>query len=189
MGHVENNRRVIAAILHRPKAQHVNNQIVIAKAGPTLTEQNFLIATFTNFSNQILNLRWAHKLWFLDIDHRISRRNSRNQIGLPRQEGWHLQDMTDLSHWRGLGNFVHVRQNRHTKCLLDLLQHLETLVESGSAERVNGGAIGLVKRGFEYIGQAQFTRGLHECFGHAHHQIAALNHIHSTDQTHRSMIA
>ena len=109
--------------------------------------------------------------------------------GLPRQEGGHLQDIADLSHWRGLGNFVHVRQNRHTKCLLDLLQHLETLVESGSAERVNGGAIGLVKRGFEYIGQAQFTRGLHECFGHAHHQIAALNHIHSTDQTHRSMIA
>ena len=153
MGHVKYDRRVIAAVFHRPKAQHVDNQIVIAKAGPALTKQNFLIATFTNFSNQILNLRWAHELWFLDIDHRISGRNGGNQIGLPGQEGWHLQDIADLRHGRGLRNFMHVCQNRHSKGVLDLLQYFEALLEPRAAERVNGGAIGLIKRGFKIYGR------------------------------------
>ena len=189
MGHVKNNRRVIATVFHRPKTQHVHNQIVIAKTRPALAKQDFVVAAFPNFANQILNLRRAHELWFFDIYNRIGGRDGCDQIGLPRQERWHLQDIADFSHWHGLGNFMHIRRNKHTECLFDLLQHLETLIEPRSAERMNGRAVGLIKRGFKNIGQAQFAGDLHEGFGHAHHQVAAFNHIHSTDQTHRLMIA
>ena len=60
-----------------------------------------------------------------------------------------LQDIGDFGHRLGLSWLVDIGQDGNTEFLFDARQNAEADLEPGSAEGLDGGAVGLVKRRLE----------------------------------------
>jgi hypothetical protein len=102
---------------HDWQASHVNDQILVAKAGPTLSEQKSLgIKTSPNrgaagLGNNLLHINGGHKLGLLDVHRLAAGGNSFDQIGLPGKESWGLQNINCLGCGSHLLNIMNVCQD------------------------------------------------------------------------------
>ncbi|MNI72011.1 hypothetical protein D3C73_1279270 [compost metagenome] len=68
VGHVENDRQILAGALHHAEAQHVHHQVVITQASAAVTEDQLIVTSFLELVHDVLHLRRAQELWLFDVD-------------------------------------------------------------------------------------------------------------------------
>ena len=95
-----------AELLHLGNAEHVDDEIVVAKAGAALAQDYADICSFTDLGDDVLCIPRCDELGFLDLDD-PSRCGSGlgggdNQISLAAQESRDLDDVSDLCDGFGL---------------------------------------------------------------------------------------
>ncbi|CSE62155.1 Uncharacterised protein [Shigella sonnei] len=188
VGHVENHRRVTRHFLHNAEAQHIDNQVVIAEVSTAIAKNHFFVAAFFEFINDITHLSRADKLWFLDVNYRTGFRHGFNQVSLASKKRRQLNHIHDISNGLCLTWFVNVGDNFHAKSLLQLLEDFHPFFQARSTIRVDGGAVGFVKRGFEHVRDTQFLGHGYVVLANAHRQIARFQHVHTTKQYERQVI-
>ena len=98
---------------HHVKAQHIDDQIVVAEVTAAFTDQQAVVAALAELRHHIGHLLGAEKLRFFDIDCRRGTRHGLNQVGLPGQKSRQLQNIADLSRRPGLFGTVNIRQYRY----------------------------------------------------------------------------
>ena len=72
-----------------------------------------------------------------------------DQICLPAQKRWNLENVQDRGRRFDLANFVHIREQRDVVLFSDLLENRESLLQAWAAIRGHGGAVCLVERGLK----------------------------------------
>ena len=56
MSHVENQWDVVAGLLHDPKTEHVDHEVVVAKIAAAFAQQQLLVAALFEFFNDVGHL-------------------------------------------------------------------------------------------------------------------------------------
>ena len=72
----------------------------------------------------MLHLLRSQELGLFDIDYRTGLGHRHDQIGLPGQKGWQLDNVTDFSHRCRLMRLVHIGDDRDIEGAFDLLEDL-----------------------------------------------------------------
>ncbi len=188
VGNVENHRRITRHFLHDAEAQHINNQVVIAEVSTAIAKNHFFVAAFFEFINDITHLSRADKLRFLDVNYRTGFRHGFNQVSLASKKRRQLNHIYNISNGLCLAWFVNVGDNFHAKSLLQLLEDFHPFFQARSTIRVDGGAVGFVKRGFEHVRDTQFLGHGYVVLANAHRQIARFQHVHTAKQYERQVI-
>ena len=93
MGGIKNHRAIVFHFIH---AQHINHQVIVAKAAATLTQQHLLVTSFFKLGNNMTHFMWRQKLRFFYIDHGAGFRHRRNKVGLAGEKGRKLDDINDI---------------------------------------------------------------------------------------------
>ena len=135
MGHVEKDR--VFELLHDAEAQHVDNKVVVAKAGATFAEDQLIIARFFAFAQDVFHLLRCEELGLLDVDHGAGLGHSHDQVSLTRQERRQLDDVADFGDHGCLRRLVDVGDQRHTESSLDVLKNPHAFFEARATVRAD----------------------------------------------------
>jgi hypothetical protein len=84
VGGIEHHR--IAELLHDGKAQHVDHQVVVAKAAATLAQNQPVITGFFTLVQNVLHFVGGQELRLLDIDSGLCVGHGADKIRLAGQE-------------------------------------------------------------------------------------------------------
>ena len=167
---------------HVANVAEVDNQVVVAIHVAALREPHVLGTCLAGFLNGVDHVLAAQKLRLLDVYRAACLGGRHEQVGLAAEEGRNLDDVNNLSHGFGLTALVDVGKNFQTKLLLYVGKHLKTLLQPGAAERVDGCAVGLVKRGFKYnVGTQPFVYVAYGCC-HVGKQLGALYNTRASNE-------
>jgi len=145
MGDIENHRAVFGDFLHHVKAEHVDNQIVVAKIAAAIAQDDLLVATFSELINDVAHLTRADELGLLDVDDRAGFRHRFHQVSLTRQERGQLDHINHFRYRLRLGRFMHIGDNFDAESLLQLLENLHPLFQAWATIGVNRGAVRFIK--------------------------------------------
>ena len=126
---------------------------------------------------------------FLMLTGRPAARHRLDEIGLPAQERRRLQHVDDARRGRHFVDRVDVGQHGHADLPLDLGEHVQALVDAGSAEARVRAAIRLVVRRLEDERHAERRADLLQDAGHVELQLQRLDHARTGDQEHRPLEA
>ncbi|MNN49646.1 hypothetical protein D3C81_1641830 [compost metagenome] len=118
MGHVENDRQILAGALHHAETQHVHYQVVVTQACAAIAQDQLVVTGFLELVHDVLHLRWAQELRLLDVHWLAGFGQSHYQVGLAGQECRQLQHIDHFGDRCALFNFVHVGNHRHTELSL-----------------------------------------------------------------------
>ncbi len=66
---VKDNGQIAANFLHYAEAQHIDHQIVVAKARSTITQDKLIVTCLLEFLDNVQYLRGTQELRLLDIDY------------------------------------------------------------------------------------------------------------------------
>ena len=83
---------------------------------------------------------------------------------------------------------MHVGDHFHAKGLLQLLENLHPLFQARATVRVDGGAVGFVKRGFKHVRDAQLLGHGHVVLADTHGEVAGFQHVHAAKQHERQVV-
>ena len=86
MGHIKDQWQPAADILHGGETEHIDHQIIVTQAGPSLAEHQPMVATLAKLIDNIEHLTGAQKLGFFNVNSNARLRHSTHQIGLSRQK-------------------------------------------------------------------------------------------------------
>ena len=186
MGYVEKHRHV--HLLHGVEAEHVHYQVVVTKGRAALAQDDFIVARFQAFIDDVAHFVRGEELRLFHVDNRAGARHGVHQIGLAAQKGRQLQNIGHLRRRRGLVGLVDVGNHRHVVGCLNIREPLQTLFQTRPAERIQAGAVGFVEAGFEHIGNIQFAADFYIGFGNFHGQIAAFQHVHAAKQNEGAVV-
>ena len=89
------------------------------------------------------------------VDHLAGGGGGQQQVGLPAEEGWNLQDIHGLGHRGALPGFMHVGDHRTANGLANSGQNRQALLQPQAAQGVATGAVRLVKGRLENKAQTQ----------------------------------
>ncbi len=98
----------------------------------------------------------AHHLALLDVQRQAGAGRGQQQIGLAAEKSRYLDDRKEPAGRFGLPGLVDVGQYRDMQFGLDLLQDRQSFFDARTAGRTDRGAVGLVERGLENEGDAEF---------------------------------
>ncbi len=98
------------------------------------------------------------KLALLQVDDPVGSRRGFEQVGLPREERRNLQDVGDFGDRRGVRGLVDVGQDGDAGALAHAREDPQAFFEARAAEGSSRGAVGLVVRGLEDVGDADTAR-------------------------------
>src|SRR5689334_14301701 len=82
--------------LHNWNATIINDEILVTKCGPSLSENNFFVSCASNFIHCKLHGLAAQKLSLLHIDNLVCFSGSDQKISLAAKERWNLQHIDIL---------------------------------------------------------------------------------------------
>ncbi len=144
----------------------IYNEVIVAECVASLGEPHVSGTRFPGLFHGIAHVFPAEKLCLLDVYRLASPGSCHKQVGLPAQESRYLHHVNHFSCGLGLPTFVYVCEQFQPVLCLYIGQHLQPFVYSGTSERRYGGAVGLVKRGFEDYICAQFVVYPYYFLGH-----------------------
>ena len=130
---VEDDRQVVAGLLHDAKAQHVDHQVVVAEARAAVAQDQLVVARFLEFFDDIGHLARAQKLRLLDVDDFTRFRQGHDQVRLARQEGGQLQHVDHLGHLLRLPWLMHVGNHGHAERRLHVLEDAHAFFQARAA--------------------------------------------------------
>ena len=133
----------------------VNDQVVIAEADPALGDEHPPVAGPRDLGDGVAHVRGGEELALLEVYGAAGAGGGGDQVGLAREERGDLEDVRHLRRRVHLRRLVDVGQDRHPVRLLHRPQHPQARLEAGAAERADGGAVGLVERRLEDVGDAE----------------------------------
>src|SRR5271157_3839932 len=125
---------------------------------------------------------WRNELPLLDVHRASAFARGHQQISLAAEERGNLQHIHGLRHAGHVGSFVDVGQHGNVRSFANLAQNPQTLVEPWSAEAADRGAIRLVVRGLEDVGQLLLAGDERDGFGHLERVGFALNDARPSDE-------
>ena len=180
---IEHDRAIRAA--QHGECTHVRDQIVIAEAEAPLADHHLRIAGGAGLVDHILHFPGREKLTLLDVHRLALRGRGHDEVRLPAEKRRRLQHIDDRSHFGQGRVLVHVGEHGHGETAADVRQHLESGLETRTAETRARGAVRLVERGLEHVGHAQATGDLQHPPGDLLAQGGTFDHAGPCDQEQR----
>ena len=110
VGGIEDDRH--AEVAHDLEAAHVDDQIVIAKAGAALGEDDVVVAGRADLLDDVAHVAGGDELALLDVDRFAGAACGEEQVCLAAEEGGNLKDIDGSGGFVGLGGFVDIGENR-----------------------------------------------------------------------------
>lgn len=141
------------------QSTHIDDQIVVAKAGPALGEEDALVAALTDLLDGVAHVPGGDELTFFDVDGAAGLGGGDEQVGLAAEEGGDLQNGLDVA--KGIASLLailrgmNVGENGQTRVLGDGAEDAAAFDEAGPAKALDRGAVGLVVAGLEDVGDAE----------------------------------
>ena len=123
------------------------------------------------------------ELPLLDVDHATGGGGRQKEVRLPREKGRNLKDIRHLRDRGGLGGVMDIGQDRETEVAFHLGQHWESLVQTGTAKRLDRRSIGLIEGGLENQGDAAVGSDFLDGAGGLDGVSLTLDHARSGDQS------
>ena len=173
MRSVKNNGSKLA---HDWQGTHVHDQIVVAEAGSTLREENTAVSRGGNLLDGMLHIPGRNKLAFFYIDGAPRFARGQQQIGLAAQKGRDLQHIGSFCSNFALRRLVHIGQHRQSGRFSQPPQNGGAFFQARSAKAGHRGAVGLVIRGLEDIGDAEIGGNALDGVRHFAHMRFAFDH-------------
>ncbi len=180
MGAVHDHRRRDGE--HVGNVAEIDDQIVVAEAVAALGEPDFGSAGFERLFVGIAHVGARKELRFLDIDGFAGLRRGHQQIGLPAEESGNLQHVDHLAGRFGLPGLVDVGEELQPPFGAHVGEHLQPLVDAGTAERPERRAVGLVERSLEDDAGAQTAVDGRQAFGDRVEQLGRLDDAGTGDE-------
>lgn len=180
VGGVENDG--ITELAHFDEPPHVDHEIVVAKGGATFSEEDAMAAGLLDFADDGPHVAWSEELPFFDIDGSAGGGGCEEEVGLAAKESGYLEDIGDLGDRGGLFGVVDIGKDGEAEGIADLAEEVEAFFEAWAAERIDGGAVGLVETGLKNEGDGFAARPLGELFGDFEEDVAAFNDAGSADK-------
>jgi len=156
----------IAEFCEDGEGAHVHDEIVVAEAGATFGEDDFLVAGGGNFFGDVAHVPGREELGFFYVDDAAGFGGGDEEIGLAGEEGGDLEDVDDFGGWGGLGGVVNVGEDGEMEIGFYFGEDAEALGEARAAKGFDGGAIGFVVGGFEDVGDAGVGGDFRDALGH-----------------------
>ena len=169
-------------LLHFIHAQHINHQVVIAKARTALAQHHFFVTGFGKLLDNVTHLMRCKELRLLHIDRRTGFRHGNHQIGLASQKCRQLDNINHFCNRCCLIRLVNVSDHRHIKGLFDFFKNLQTFFHTRPTVRVDRRTVRFIERRLKHVGNAQLSGHLDVGFADFHGQVAAFQHIHAAEQ-------
>ena len=92
---------------------------------------------------------------------------SHQQVGLSAQKSRDLNHVGHLAHRISLPSLVDVGEDAQSVAQLDIREHLQSFLQSRSAEGLEAGTVSLVERGLEDDVNAILLVDAHQLLGHS----------------------
>lgn len=135
--------------LHDRDGAHVRDEIVVAKGGAAVGEDNPVVACRDEFVDDVLHIPRREKLPFFYVDGGGSEGGSGEDVCLATEKGGDLDDVAEGAGCGGVFGRVDVGEDGEVEFILNALENLEPFLEAGSAEGMDGGAVGFIVGAFE----------------------------------------
>ena len=119
-------------------------------------QNDLAVSRARHFLGRIIEIRGRNELSLLDVygPARTARRHE--QVGLPAEKRWNLEDIDELSRFLRLRCFVNVRQHRNSE-LPYLAQYSQPFLDPRPPVGVDVASIRLIERRFENIRPSQLA--------------------------------
>ena len=134
---------------HDGKRPHIADEIVVAEGSAPVAEDNPSVAGGPRFFKNSLHVPRRQELPFLDMERFAGLCRLDDEIGLPAQEGWDLEDVEDFRGRERLFGKVDIREDWDPIALLDFTQDRKPLCQARASEGVERESVGLVVAGLE----------------------------------------
>ena len=181
MRRIEDDRRAGRA-RHDRQGAHIRYQRAIAEARSALGEQHIAIAGAGDLRRHMDHIGGREKRALLHIDDAAGPRRRHEEIGLPAEQGWNLQDVDDARDLGALMRLMHVGRHRNAVALLDLREHRQRRVEPDAARTGARGAVGLVEGRLEHEADPEPPRQLRQRAADVERMVAALHRARAADE-------
>src|SRR5579864_4861428 len=119
------------------------------------------------FFDRVLHVPGRDELPFLDVDHAFGEGGGDDQIGLATKKCRDLQNVGNLGDGGDVRRFVHVGEDGNLHLVFYFLQNAQACFQTGAAEAVERGPVGLVVGSFEDEGDVQGAGNALDNLGHA----------------------
>ena len=141
-------------LAHDGKGAVVDDQRVVAEAGPTFGEEDALIAGGTHFFKRVSHVPRRHELALLDVYGTASFAGGYEEVSLAAEEGGNLEDVDSLGGGVAVGRLVNVGEYGEAGFAGDAAEDADAFGESRTTEALHAGAVGFVIAGLEDVGNA-----------------------------------
>jgi len=146
-------------LAHDGQGAHVDDEVVVTKAGTALAEADAFVAGVTDFGDGVLHVWWCDELAFFDVDGATCFGGGDEEIRLAAEEGRDLHDefrVADGVRQAGaVFGGVDVGEDWQAGVFGDRSEDSCTFNQARSAEAADAGAVGLVITRFENIWNIQ----------------------------------
>ncbi len=164
-----------AKLLHDGNGAHVADEIVVAKRGAALSEDDARGAAGGEFFDDVFHVPRREELPFFDVDGGGRLRGGGEEIGLAAEKGGDLDDVANSANKGSFFGRVDVGDDGEIEFPLDALEDFESFVKARTAERLERGAIGFVVGGFKDELKGEGGEELFERAGGAEGEVFALD--------------
>ncbi len=104
---------------HYSQATHVNHQVVVAKRGPSFSENDLVIPTPFYLGDRVPHIPRGHELPLLDVDREKGSGCRYQEVCLSAEKGRYLYAVKDRCGRLCLVGCVDIRDHRHIQFFLD----------------------------------------------------------------------
>lgn len=157
-------------LAHDGKRAHVNDEVVVAKAGSSLGEGDAVAAAVANLFDGVAHVGGGNELTLLDVDGAAvllgGLGGGDEEIGLAAEEGGDLEDVDGLGDAGAVLGGMDVGEDGEAVGLRDGLEDAGAFLDAGAAEAVDGGSVGLVVAGLEDVGDVEVGGDALDGVGH-----------------------
>lgn len=145
----------VAELTHPVEGAHIGDEILVAKGGAALGEEEILTADGLELFSDVFDIPGGHELSFFDIYSTSCLACGEDEVGLTGEEGGDLEEIDVFGGdfcllWR-----MDVRGDGDAELLADTLEELAARFDSDATVRAAGATVSLVVGGFEDPLQAQ----------------------------------
>ena len=167
---------------HDGQRAHVDDEIVIAEAGAAFGEEDAAVAGEGDLCNGVLHVLGRDELTLLHVDGATGFSGGDEQVGLTAEEGGNLEDIAGLGDGGAVLGLVHVGEDGEVRLFGDAAQDARAFGESGTAEARDRGAVGLVVRSLEDVGDGEVAGDALNGIGHEARMLLAFDDARAGDE-------
>eukprot|EP00288_Rhodomonas_lens_P009303 CAMPEP_0177728306 /NCGR_PEP_ID=MMETSP0484_2-20121128/20814_1 /TAXON_ID=354590 /ORGANISM="Rhodomonas lens, Strain RHODO" /LENGTH=156 /DNA_ID=CAMNT_0019241077 /DNA_START=75 /DNA_END=545 /DNA_ORIENTATION=- len=142
-----------------------------------------VLLRFPHFVCRLQHRLRARKLALLDVEREARGSGGGEEVCLPAEEGWDLDDVHNAPSRSCLVGFVDVCDGREACVLLHRLQNSQPFVHPWSSEAAQRCSVRLVERGLEdSLERDKLLLQLGNMLGDAERMVFALEHVRTSDE-------